>query len=256
MSSQDLPDDFMLSDSQLREVVERASRADQKPAGISIAMLRQIAAELEIDPVALERALDDVVGLPVHGRPLRNWFTRRTTSICRFLSQLLPREGRFATSVVIGASLGWLSAAVAKSLLISVGGMTVAKGGAAFVDVPIAIAMILLTLVNSLARRHEGRLGKYLAETAAIWGASATAWGVTYGKLSSDLTLWTLGCLASATIWGIMIIRRSSPPGLGSSALPVDLGRLPVVKSKPDNELRRVRIGPAGLIAGVWVGFR
>lgn len=251
MSSQDLPDDFMLSDSQLREVVERASRGDQRPAGVSIAMLRQIAAELEISPVALERALDDVVGLPVHGRPLRNWFKRRATSVCRFLSQLLPREGRFTTSLAIGASLGWLSAAVAESLRMSVGGMTVAKGGGAFIDVPIAIAMILLTLVNSLARRHDGHLAKYLAETAALWGASMIAWGVTFGQVTSDLTLWTLGCLTFATIWGAVVIRRPSRPGRGSSPLPVDFGRLPVVKSQPDTEVRRIRIGSIGLIAGV-----
>lgn len=254
MSSNDLPDDLVLSDAQLREVVERASRVDQRPSGISIATLRQIAAELDIDPAALERALDEVVGLPVPGRPLQSWFKRQVTSVGRFLSQLLPREGRLTSSLAIGTALGWLSGYVAVSLQRTVNGFTYSIGGTAFLDVPIAVFMVILTLANSLARRHEGRLGKYLAETAGLWGAFATAWIVTWGGVSGDLIGWTLGSLTVATIWGIIVVRRRPRLGPPPHLDMVDAHRLPPAKPSHDNEMRRLRIALARLIIPAWVG--
>ena len=64
MKRERLPDDMVLSEEEVREIVERAARELPASSGITVAELRQIAAELDIDPKALTRALDQVVGLP------------------------------------------------------------------------------------------------------------------------------------------------------------------------------------------------
>lgn len=257
MSHDGLPDDFILSDAQLREVIERAARAERQSSGISMVMLRQIAAELEIDPIALERALDEVVGLPVRGRPVRSWFRRQATRAGRFLSQLLPREGRLAASLTLGAAFGWLSGYVAKSIMVTVNGMRIATTGTAFLDVPLAIAVVALTFANSLARRHEGGLTRYLVETFSLWGGFAAVWSLTSGHgLTDDLLRWTLGGLFLASVWGIAIIRTRPWLGSGPARLPVGRRRQPGIAPRADTEVRRSRLRPSALVSGIIVGLR
>jgi len=257
MSHDGLPDDFMLSDTQLREVIERAARAEPRTSGISITMLRQVAAELEIDPTALARALDEVVGLPVRGRPVRSWFRRQATRAGRFLSQFLPREGRLVASLTLGAAFGWLSGNVAKSIMMTVNGMRIATTGTAFLDVPLAIAIVVLTFANSLARRHEGGLRRYLAETFVLWGGFAAVWSLTSGHgLTDDLLRWTLGGLFVASAWGIAIIRPRPWLGSGQARLPVAHRRPPAVEPPADTEVRRSRVRPLASLSGVIVGLR
>lgn len=56
MTHEKSPDDVVLTDAQVREVIERATRDVPRPSGISIAELRQMAGDLYIDPISLERA--------------------------------------------------------------------------------------------------------------------------------------------------------------------------------------------------------
>jgi len=157
-------------------------------------------------------------------------------------------------SLAIGASLGWLSRYVTVGLRRTIDGFTYSTGGAGYIDVPTAIAMVLLTVANSLARRHEGRPGKSLAETVGLWGAFATAWIVTWGGVSGDLIGWTLGSLTVATIWGIIVVRPRTRLGPPPHLDMVDAHRLPPAKPSHDNEVRRVRVALADLILPRWVG--
>ena len=56
----DMSDDLVLSESQLRDIIERAARMSEQD-GVSIAELRRIAHELDIDPQAVDRALAQVL---------------------------------------------------------------------------------------------------------------------------------------------------------------------------------------------------
>ena len=73
------PQDLILSDTEVRDVIERSLRTEPT-RGITIAELRGIAAGLDIDRRALESALDQVVGLPIARKPIRSWIKRQTTS--------------------------------------------------------------------------------------------------------------------------------------------------------------------------------
>jgi len=210
-----LPDDLVLSESQVRDVIERAVRAEARSDGTSIAMLRQIAQELEIDPVALERALHDVVGLPVKGKPIRSWISRRVTRLCHAVDLFLPRKGRLVAGLMLGGSLGWLSAHIAVGLRVVIGTITGTSGSAAFIDVPIAIVLILLTLANSLSRRLDGHFVRYLAETGVTAGAFASAWALTAGRFTIDLATGVALYTAAAAVWGWFVVRRS--PGSGEA---------------------------------------
>ena len=53
-------EDRVVSESQLRDIIERAARMSEQD-GVSIAELRRIAHELDIDPQAVDRALAQVL---------------------------------------------------------------------------------------------------------------------------------------------------------------------------------------------------
>ncbi len=100
MKQRQLPDEIVLSDAQVRDVIERATRVVPERNGITVADLRQIATELDIDPRALEAALDHVIGLPVPGRPIRSWFNRQMATLGRFADSFLPQSGRLIVGCV------------------------------------------------------------------------------------------------------------------------------------------------------------
>src|SRR5688572_12196340 len=133
------PQDLVLSDAELREVIERALRAEPARGGVTIAEVRQIAAELDIDPRALDVALDQVVGLPVAGKPIHSWLKRQMTRLGRLADSFLPRTGRLIGFGMFGAIAGWLNAYLPT-----------------FSFNPhylIAAAMVGLTMANLLSRR-------------------------------------------------------------------------------------------------------
>jgi len=253
MGRHEFPEDLVLTEAQLRAVIERATRAEPRPEGTSIAVLRQIAAELDIDPAALERALDEVVGLPVRGKPVHSWINRRVTRLGHALDLVLPRKGRLAAGLLLGGSLGWLSAEVALGLRLPSG--MGSSGSGAFVDVPITIALVLLTLANSLSRRLDGRFARYLAELAATWGAFVIAWGVTAGGVSGDLARGALLISMAAAVWGWLVVRRKSAggPDTPERVLPVTPVRADATKA--EEPLRSTRASWEGLISPTMIGL-
>ena len=204
MTQGDLPDDLELTESQFREVIERATRADLRDPGIPLDILRQVAAELEIDPKELQLALRAVVAAPESRGSVRGWLGGIDTRLGHLLDDILPRKARPAVGALVGGSLGWLSAHVAT---------TVATGANAFIDVPVAIALVLLTAANSLSRRLDGRFAEFAGETIAMWAAFGLAWTLTFGQVTGDIVTWVLSCVAAATVWGWLVVRKSGRGG-------------------------------------------
>jgi hypothetical protein len=255
MATQDPDDDFVLSEAQFREVIERATRADLTQDGISVAVLRQVAQELDVDPRALQRALGDVVGVSDARQPVRGWFRRQITNAGRIVDFVLPKRGRLVAGIAVGTFLGWLTAHVAVGLRVVIGETSRSIGSSSFIDVPVFLLLVALTFGNSLSRRLDRRLDRYLAEIATMWGAFAISWSITFGGSTSDLAVTTLASIVVAAVWGWIVIGRRAGPGSAESvAVTAHPHALPVIpEEKGVNPLERS--SQPGFLALIMLGI-
>ena len=189
------PNDLVLTEAQVREVIELATRLPSSKEGISLSDLRQIARELDIDQDALDRALAEVLG-----RPSARFLMTR-------LGRLLVNRGRAVVGALIGSVLGWWSGFATDALREVINGMTVMKGSGAFIDVPVAIALILLTLLNSLSRWLDARRRDYVVETVATWGFFLAARALQDGYITQDGTRFVAMAVLTSCLWGWLTIR-------------------------------------------------
>ena len=202
--------DLILSESQVRQIIERAVKNDPKSTGISVAELQRIAEELDIDRIALNRALDEVLAQPPAGIDTRTLVKRLVDGLSLLLDDVLPRRARLLSGVAFGASVGWVSGAFSPG---------------SELDVPVGIAMVALTFANSISRKLGHRFRAFVAETAGMWGAFAATWAATYGSVTDDLLAWVgLNTIVSLA-WGWFLIRRS-PNDVAPSERP-DVPSLP-----------------------------
>jgi hypothetical protein len=206
MSQANIPNDLVLTEDQFREVIERATRADLRDAGITVDTLRQVAAELNIDPAQIERALLVVIAPPEVERVAAP-VVSGAGSWGRRLNDILPRRNRATVFALLAGSLGWFSAHI---------GNVVNTGAMAFVDVPVGIALILLMIANSIGRRADGRFDRFMVESAAMWGASTVLWSLTHGTFTSDSITWLLTCIGASAGWGWVFVRPKRPGAPGS----------------------------------------
>jgi hypothetical protein len=231
------PRDLVLSDDEVRDVIARAVRAPRDP-GVTIAELQQIAAELDIDPKALELALDQVVGMPIPGKPIRSWLKRQLTKIGRVADAFLPQSGRLVGFAMFGVIAGWLNAFL----------MTFSING----HYPIAAAMIGLTIANLLSRRLDRKLTRYITETLAAWISYAVAWSVTYGGVTDNLVVWVVFWTSQATMLAYLLMRDSSESDDGSPIAATTPGSDPAVRFDHDNTVNRVMTTYRALL---WSSF-
>lgn len=227
MKKAQLPDEIVLSEAQVRDVIGRAVRVVPERNGITLSDLRQIAAELDIDPGALEAALDQVIGLPVPGRPIRSWFKRQVATLGRFTDSFLPQSGRLIGSAIFGGIAGWLNAFL---MVFSLNGHYL-----------IAAGMIGLTIANLLSRRLDRNFPRYLAETFATWGSYAVLWSITYGQVTQNLVGWFVLWTSLATVFGLLLVRDSSRFGGNPPLLPDAMQQNAREASGDSNEMRRER---------------
>ena len=201
MTDREIPKDLVLTESQFREVIERAARAEAREPGITVEALRQVAAEAEIDQLKLEAALRAVLdsATPASAAAVPPAARR---SIGEMIGEVLPRQGRAIVFAIIAAWLGWFSAHI---------GNTLNTGAMGFVDLPIGILMLVLTLANSVHRRVDGRVGRFIAESAATWAGFTIAWSITHGRVTDDLVTWLASGVGAAAVWGWLFVRRRGP---------------------------------------------
>ena len=186
MRPNELPDHLRLSEAQVRKVIELATRVPPRSEGVSVAELRQIAEELDIDQDALASALADVLAQPSPPRPTRVRLRGLVTRLGTLANAVLPQRGRLVVLGMVGGLFGWVDAWVSKGLHEVINGMTISRGSTSYLVVRLLGLLILLTLANLLSRRLDGRRGRYLAETAVTWGAMVVAWSLTMGYLTMD----------------------------------------------------------------------
>ena len=226
------PQDLVLSDAEVRAVIDRAVRAQSKRGGVTIAELREIAAELDIDPHALELALDQVVGLPIPGKPIRSWVKRQMTKLGRLTDAFLPQTGRLVGCAIFGALAGWINAFL----------MTFSINA----HYPTAAAMVGLTIANLLSRRLDQKLARFIAETFATWILYGAAWSVTYGGVTDNLIFWVVFWTCQASMLGYILMRDRAGT---ENHTPVSAGvmeRNRPAQSTEDPGMKRVRVMPTG----------
>jgi hypothetical protein len=82
--------------------------------------------------------------------------------------------------------------------------------------VPVGIALVVLTIANSISRRADGRFDRFMVESAATWAAFTILWSATHGTFTSDVITWLLTCVGAAAAWGWMFVRPRTPGAPGS----------------------------------------
>ncbi len=220
--------DLVLTDGEVRDVIQRALREESTREGITITELRQIAAELDIEPRALERALDQVVGLPTPGKPIRSWFNRQMTKAGRLADAFLPRTGRLIGLGLFGAIAGWLNAFLPT-----------------FTYNPhytISAAMIGLTFANLLSRRLDQKLRLFITETLATWLLYGVAWSATYGGVNDRIVFWVIFWASQATMLGYILMRNRPDAGNDLAASAAVHERSSPAVSDQELETKRIRI--------------
>ena len=212
MGADHLPDDFTLSEAQFRKIIELAARLPAPRDGVTLTQLRQIAAELDIDPEALAGALSAVLATTPDRRFPRRWWSSQALRIGLAMDRFLPGKWRLATLATLGGFLGWLDAVVGLGMRRVVSGMTIMTGSTSYLVIAIAVFLSCLTLANSFSRRLNGGRRRYLVETAVTWGSLALAWALTHGSATDDLLRFLAWSLAGSALWGWWIIRPAGGP--------------------------------------------
>jgi hypothetical protein len=176
--------------------------------------LRQVAVEAEIDEEKLESALRAVLDAKMPVELATPPSGHR--SLGEILGDILPRHGRAVVFALIGGWLGWFSAHI---------GNTLNSGAMGFVDVPIGLGLIAISLANSVNRRVDGSVRRFILESVATWAAFDIAWSITHGRVTDDIVTYLISCVVGASVWGWLFVRRSGPTSPTASATtptPVD----------------------------------
>jgi hypothetical protein len=222
------PQDLVLSDAEVRDVIDRAVRTQTRPNGVTIAELRQIAAELDIDPNAFEQALDQVVGMPIPGKPIRSWLKRQMTKLGRLTDAFLPQTGRLIGFGMFGAIAGWLNAYLMDFSINA--------------HYATAAAMIGLTAANLLSRRLDQKLARFITETLAQWVLYGAAWSVTYGGVTDNLVIWVVFWTSQASMLGYILMRDATGTPRGTPISDSTTEQSASMQSDDDTARMRVRI--------------
>ena len=216
-------DKWILTDQQVRRVIGLATHMPPSTEGISIAELRQIARELDIDDDAFERALNAVMSSESLPPPAPSWLSSRALQVGRVIDSILPQRARLLALGAVGGFSGWLDAYADSLLRGVINGETIMHGSTSYLVVRLSILLSLITLANSLSRRLKGNRNRYLAETVATWGSLAAAWSLTTGYVTTDLLQFVAISIVGFGLWGWLIIRPEAPAdGLAVRAHPAE----------------------------------
>lgn len=235
MSRNELPDDLKLSEAQVQAIVERALRAPPASTLITMAQLREIAAELDIDQSALAAAARSVLA---GSAPSATVDVGVAESLLRKASR--ARLGRAALLCAFTAALGVFTTYVEAGGLDSVLNRTTMPGSGSFVDVPVGVFLIVLTLVNAYSRLRFGKRIQFLVESVATWLGFAAGWTLGNGGLTADLATFVALTLAGSVL---LTWKRLHTGGKRIRAALAELiARGDAAGSTSENQMRRDRV--------------
>ena len=203
MEKDSTPDEVRLTEEQVREVIERAARLPARRDMVSVSELRQIAAELDVDPDALDQALAGV--LAAENVPATKG------GLARKLRGGLAGGILGAGSALIGAALNYFFNDIIVTMTSSL-----------FVDTSVTLALVWLTLSALRHNRRDGRFRDYLLEVGTLWATFVGTWSLVHGGMGSDVNaLGTIGITLSVVV-GLVALRPKLPPRIGALPAPVD----------------------------------
>ena len=215
MTTRHQPDERRFSDDEVREILELALRQPPASSGLTLAELREIAEEIDLDEASLRRAVEVVME---RGE-------REGAAVADDATSEGHREEvnvrRSMAYTALGAALGLFTTFVEGGGLDGVLGRQTIPGSGAFIDVPVTLLLVILSLV--LARRHWSprRPWSFALEAGALWAGFAAGWTMGHGSVTGDLlglvgtALLSIGALA----WLRGFRKRVSG---GSAGLPVE----------------------------------
>lgn len=195
MSPNELPDDLKLTEAQVRAIVERALREPPASTLITMAQLREIAAELDIDQSALAAAARTVLASDAPSDAMEIGVAE---SLLRKASR--ASLGRVALLGTFATALGVFTTYVEAGGLDTLLNLTTMPGSGSFVDVPVGVFLIVLTLVNAYSRLRVGKRMHFLLESVATWVGFAAGWTLGNGGLTTDLATFVGLTLAGSVI--------------------------------------------------------
>jgi hypothetical protein len=195
MNRNELPDDLKLSEEQVRAIVERAAREPAASSLITLAQLREIATELDIDPAALDTATREVLR---GAAPPDQVEIGAAESILRKASR--ANLGRAALLATFTIALGVFTTYVEAGGLDAVLNRTTMPGSGSFIDVPVAAFLIALSLANAYSRLRVGKRLHFLLESAATWMGFAAGWTLGHGGVTADLATFVAVVLTGSLL--------------------------------------------------------
>lgn len=236
MTKKDGLESLSLTETQVREIIERAARMPARRDNISVQELRAIASELDIDSESLERALSEVL------------FEAQST-----LFSPVPRKTlRVGLGLIAGASLGLATGFLGLAIRIVVAGGSATLGSNAYIDMPVSLLLTALSLTSLFWNKKVGSLRQFLAEVGALWGTYFVGWSIVSGGATADLTAFVLSGVAVSTVVGVLVLRRSPPTGLPSRS-----DTLAPVESDSDTSTsdQHPPFSQRGLVSPTWLGL-
>src|SRR5690554_4060577 len=148
MKKDDLSDGLRLTEAQVRKAIELAAREPPESAGLSLAQLREIAGELDIDEAALTKAVRQILAdETLTATPPGGGTGAPAPGTSRFLVGRAIALGSFA------AALGVFTTYIESGALDGLLNRTTVPGSGAFIDMPVALLLIVVTIVAAGARR-------------------------------------------------------------------------------------------------------
>ena len=192
------PDDSLgLTEEEFRKVIERAELISSGRDRISLAELRTIAADLDIEGSALERALAEVLK--------ETAVASRDETMLAESRPILRR--RLALGAVAGALLGVGSSLMGLAERMVIAGIEMVLSSTAWVDVPVAIVLGLLSLFALLRSRSNGSLRSYCGEVTTLWLTFFFGWSLIRMGSPGDLLAFLVTGLSVSLAIGFLVLR-------------------------------------------------
>lgn len=115
---------------------------------------------------------------------------------------------RAAALGLFAAAVGYSTTFVEAGALDDLLNRTTVPGSAAFVDVPVTIALIVLTVIVASTRRFPQQRLLFLVEASAIWLGHGAGWSIGHGSVTGDLMLLVFIAIVSSAVAAWLLSRK------------------------------------------------